>query len=103
LKIVVKTPYFITKSGIDGFFKTDTGYELSLPGLPDTELEFSLSASESPQYVKTGFFSSFPGKIAAVAALVLFVGIPLLVGATVFAVTLLKKRKRDRKTTSCGE
>ena len=103
LKIVVKTPYFITKSGIDGFFKTDTGYELSLPGLPDTELEFSLSASESPKYVKTGFFSSFPGKIAAVAALVLFVGIPLLVGATVFAVTLLKKRKRDRKTTSCGE
>lgn len=72
-------------------------------GLPDTELEFSLSASESPKYVKTGFFSSFPGKIAAVAALVLFVGIPLLFGATVFAVTLLKKRKRDRKTTSCGE
>ena len=31
LKIVVKTPYFITKSGIDGFFKTDAGYELSLP------------------------------------------------------------------------
>ena len=53
--------------------------------------------------VGPGFFSSFPGKIAAVAALVLFVGIPLLVGATVFAVTLLKKRKRDRKTTSCGE
>ena len=76
MKIVVKTPYFITKSGIDGFFKTDTGYELSLPGLPDTELEFSLSASESPKYVKTGFFSSFPGKIAAVAALVLFVGLP---------------------------
>ena len=49
LEVVVKTPYYMTESGIDGFTKTDGGYALTLPGLPESELTFTLSESETPQ------------------------------------------------------
>ena len=49
LEVVVKTPYYMTESGIDGFTKTDGGYALTLPGLPESELTFTLSESEKPQ------------------------------------------------------
>lgn len=49
LEVVVKTPYYMTESGIDGFTKTDGGYALTLPGLPEGELTFTLSESEKPQ------------------------------------------------------
>ena len=49
LEVVVKTPYYMTESGIDGFTKTDGGYALTLPGLPENELTFTLSESEKPQ------------------------------------------------------
>ena len=39
LEVVVKTPYYMTESGIDGFTRTDGGYALSLPGLPEGELK----------------------------------------------------------------
>ena len=42
LEINVNTPYYITASNIDGFTKTETGYTLTLDGLPDGELEFTL-------------------------------------------------------------
>ena len=42
LEINVNTPYYITASSIDGFTKTDTGYTLTLDGLPETELKFTL-------------------------------------------------------------
>lgn len=35
LKVVVNTPYYMTECGIDGFTKTDGGYALTLPGLPE--------------------------------------------------------------------
>lgn len=49
LDIVVNTPYYMTESGLEGFAKTEQGYALSLEGLPEGELEFTLSAGEKPK------------------------------------------------------
>ena len=49
LDIVVNTPYYITESSLEGFQKTDTGYKLSLDGLPEGELFFELSTAENPE------------------------------------------------------
>lgn len=48
LDIIINTPYYISNSSIDGFSKTQNGYEISLPTLPNTELAFNLSTSENP-------------------------------------------------------
>ena len=47
LEIEITTPYYLVNDK-NGFSKTDTGYVLSRNGLPDGELEFSLSAEENP-------------------------------------------------------
>lgn len=39
----------MTERGLEGFEKTESGYALSLDGLPDGELEFTLSAEEKPK------------------------------------------------------
>lgn len=49
LDIVINTSYYLTDSGLEGFEKTDSGYALSLDGLPQGELEFTLSAEEKPK------------------------------------------------------
>ena len=59
LEIVVNTPYYITESSLDGFEKTEDGYKLTLPGLPDSELTFTLCSSENPEAPKTNFFYGF--------------------------------------------
>lgn len=56
LEIVVNTPYYITESSLEGFQKTDTGYTLTLEGLPDSELTFTLSESEDPKPPKDNTF-----------------------------------------------
>ena len=68
MDIYINTPYYMVESNIDGFEKTDNGYEIHLDGLPMTkkrldiswdeikiaepevkDLYFSLCESESPQ------------------------------------------------------
>lgn len=49
LEIIVNTPYYIIDNSIDGFTKTDTGYTVTLEGLPDEELEFVLCKSDDPE------------------------------------------------------
>ncbi|MBQ3031820.1 MAG: hypothetical protein IJD29_04940, partial [Anaerotignum sp.] len=50
LDIVVNTPYYLTESGGDfSFEKTETWYQASLDGLPEGELEFTLSESAKPK------------------------------------------------------
>jgi len=59
LEVVVNTPYYITESSLEGFEKTDTGYKLTLPGLPDSELTFTLSTSENPEAPRNNPFVGF--------------------------------------------
>ncbi len=54
LKIVINTPYYLTECSYQGFEKTESGYEMTLDGLPRdeeekvTDLIFSLSTEENP-------------------------------------------------------
>lgn len=89
LEVVVKTPYYMTESGIDGFTKTDGGYALTLPGLPEGELTFTLSESETPQPPKWSSLYLMPTEFIIVVAAVL-----AAVGAAVF---LLNRRKKRTK------
>lgn len=48
LEIVIHTPYYMVGDQAGHFSKTEDGYALSLEGLPEGELEFTLCASEHP-------------------------------------------------------
>ena len=52
LDVVINTPYYMTNSSLDGFQKTDTGYQASFDELPTQSLSFELSASENPEKVR---------------------------------------------------
>ena len=74
-----------------GFSETENGYELTLPGLPEKELTFTLSESEHPRSPKL----SIPfNPVFQPAGFVGFV----LIGGGVIAVVLIIKRKK-----SCGK
>ena len=82
LKIVVNTPYYMTENNQGSFSKTEKGYELTLPGLPEEELTFTLSESEHPRSPKL----SLPFKpVFLLAGIVGF----LLIGGGVIAVVLI--------------
>ena len=70
------------KSNLKGFEKTQTGYEAALYGLPNGELEFSLSESRMtlPSF-------TFPAMLLAAGA----VGILLFAGLIVLTVILLDR------------
>ena len=89
LKIVVNTPYYMTENNQGGFSETEKGYELTLPGLPEKELTFTLSEAEHPRPPKL----SIP--FNPVFLLAGFVGF-VLIGGGVIAVVLIIKRKKSR-------
>lgn len=72
LEIVINTPYYLTASTLEGFEKTQTGYSLSLDGLPESDLIFSLSAKQLP-VIKAGFI------IAVAIILGIAVGLAVLI------------------------
>lgn len=88
LKIVVNTPYYMTENNQSSFSKTEKGYELTLPGLPEKELTFTLSEAEHPRPPKL----SIP--FNPVFLLAGFVGF-VLIGGVVIAVLLILKRKKS--------
>lgn len=61
LDIKINTPYFLLDgpSFADGFQKTEDGFALSLDGLPDGELTFTLCASEAPEEERGTFLWVF--------------------------------------------
>jgi len=74
LDIVVNTPYYMTESGGDfSFEKTETGYRASLDGLPEGELEFTLSESAKPKAPMRHLNALEVGCIAGVVAIAGFV------------------------------
>lgn len=60
LDIEINTPYYLVKDTY-GFTKTETGYTLSLDGLPEKELEFTLSSDENPQKLRNQVKSCLTG------------------------------------------
>ena len=93
LDIVINTPYYMIDSSIEGFSKTEDGYKLSLDGLPEGELIFSLSTEEDP-ILK----SRTPGGIAKnLMYFLAFLGLPILAGAVVLTVIILIIRRIVKK------
>lgn len=88
LKIVVNTPYYMTENNQSSFSGTEKGYELTMPGLPEKELTFTLSEAEHPRPPKL----SIP--FNPVFLLAGFVGF-VLIGGGVIAVLLILKRKKS--------
>ena len=82
-------PYYMTGCGIDGFIKTDGGHALTLPGLPEGELAFTLSESEKPQPPKWSILYLMPMEFVIVMAAVL-----AAVGVAVFLLNHWKKRTK---------
>ena len=77
LEIIINTSSFLTESNIEGFSKTGTGYSLTLPGLPDSELEFTLCASETPKMEPSSLSSSelLLLGVAVILFVALFIGL----------------------------
>ncbi len=99
LEIVINTPYYVSESSIDGFTKTENGYTLKLNGLPDGELEFTLSTSENPQKPPRTIKDYFPIEIIinlSIISLSIIGGALLLLGGgiTVFLIISKKNRKK---------
>ena len=67
LDIEINTPYYLVKDAY-GFVKTETGYALSLEGLPEDELEFTLSSNENPQKLTNQVKSCLTGCVFIVLA-----------------------------------
>lgn len=95
LKIVINTPYFVTESTIDGFEKTESGYVMTLSGLPDGELIFTLSESESPTKPPRAITSYIPVELIISFSVIGGVTL-LLVGCVVAIVVILKKCKKAK-------
>ena len=86
LKIEVNTPYYMTENNQGGFSGTEKGYELTLPGLPEKELTFTLS--ESPN----------PGRSVSITPLFLFAGFTgfVLIGGGVIAAVVVLAVRREK-------
>lgn len=86
LEIVVNTPYYMTECEMGEFIKTDTGYTLTLDGLPEGELEFILCSKEKPKKdVNYGYLKFY----------LIPIGIVILI--VVAGVVAIWKRVRKRK------
>ncbi len=91
LEIVINTPYFVTKSSLDTFEKTDNGYSLTLDGLPESELTFTLSTAASPKKL-TDPYQVFFIVMIVIAVLVIAAAMGLVMLAILLVYKLIKKR-----------
>ncbi|MBD5111780.1 MAG: hypothetical protein HDT42_04505 [Ruminococcaceae bacterium] len=90
LDIVINTPFYLIDN--KDFQKTETGYRLSLDGLPDGELEFSLSSSKKPARDNSWFAMVFALFCYFAISLLELVVLVLLIGGVVVLICR-KKRK----------
>lgn len=90
LEIVINTPYYLTECVLEGFTKTENGYSLKLDGLPEGELEFTLSTAEKPYKAPSPYLSGidWPATIALV------VGIAVVLAGGITAFVLIRKKKK---------
>ena len=109
LEININTPYYLlgaadtadSKSGkgkddkstlASRFEKTETGYTLSLDGLPEGELEFSLSTSATPEAPHFSLRNILPIEILISGGIMLLIAAALVV----IIVLIVKSRKRGK-------
>ncbi len=103
LNVVINTPFYLTDSALPGFEKTENGYTATFDKLPENELVFCLSESNSPEKNKSIFgflwvayflLFQFCGPIPFFAMLIIVGGIIALI------VVLIKKRRKNTKNNT---
>lgn len=77
LTITIQTPYNMSDCTLEGFEKTDTGYELKLDTLPEEDLKFTLCESETSKKVMSSSNINI-GLNYILPAIIAFVGIGAL-------------------------
>ncbi len=98
LDIVVNTPFYML-DGADGFEKTAAGYQKQLPGLPQGELEFTLSASAAPEAPDRGETLFWGALLFGSMTLAIIIPIVVIILIAVMVVTVIAVRKK-KKTRS---
>lgn len=97
LDIVIHTPYHLISSNQEQFEKTDTGYQVSLEGLPDGELEFTLSSEEKPKKRSPDYGAFF--MVILLYLLVFAVPVFAVGFAAVIIIKALGKRVKKKEKT----
>lgn len=90
IDVVFNTPYYMIESNTEETAKTEVGYTLSLDGLPDGELEFTLCASENPEKISRGYF-------LPVEMIISFSIIAAVIAVIIIAVILIRKKIKRKK------
>ncbi len=96
LDILVNTPYEMTESSLKGFQKTGEGYSLSLPGLPEEELTFSLSADARPKRNMGSSTLSFAISLFGIAVYVV-IGLAILLAVVLIVLLIISRKKRKKQ------
>lgn len=93
LEVVVNTNYYLLDPPV-AFEKVEGGYRAVYDGLPNGELELSVSTSANPEYHDTGMII---GLVFIVIFAVIFVAVPVgvVIWAIVYSVKTSKKKKID--------
>ncbi len=99
LEIVINTPFYIIESSLEGFTKTEKGYEMSFEKLPEAELIFTLCSDEHPIKEKTPYFNNVILWIVIIiiSFIAVVVGICVLIGIIVVTILIVKKVKKNKK------
>lgn len=99
LEIVINTPFYIIESSLEGFTKTEKGYEMSCEKLPEAELIFTLCSDEHPIKEKTPYFNNVILWIVIIiiSFIAVVVGICVLIGIIVVTILIVKKVKKNKK------
>lgn len=94
LDIVINTPFHLTESSISAFKKTESGYRLSLDGLPKGELEFTLCSAENPKKPVRAIRDYIPIEIITVFFII--GGAIILTGGGITAFVLIHRNKKRK-------
>ncbi len=104
LEIVINTPFFLTDSSVSGFTKTENGYTANFDGLPENELVFCLSESESPEKDSGGFlygifyiFLTICSFLFSNSLMILpiFVVLSIIIAGTILLIKKMKEKKKN--------
>lgn len=96
LEIHINTPFAMTDSSLERFEQTDEGYALSLPGLPDEELTFTLSAEERPKRSVNSGSHYFVFWLLN-AAVYVVIGLAVVLAAVLIVRLILSRKKRKKQ------
>lgn len=91
LQIVISPYYYMTACNLDGFELGKDGYMLTLDGLPDGELTFTLSTSDSPVKQK---YNPLANPVDLIIIVSICVSVVVIAGGITAIVFIRRKKKK---------